>query len=111
MSDAFEELSRKDQEAAIDAAIAVILLGVRIPTVGKELHDYIATEFTSCHGLPRNVVKYAFRSLGQSLFKDNWTLIIQKSGKGLTTKFAAEPIKNGDSLNENAAQGSEALDG
>ena len=89
-SDAFEQLSEEDQKAAIDVAVATILIGLRIPSTGKPLYDWIATEFTSSRSLPANVVKYALRSLGRSLAAQNWEMVIKKDGEGLTTVFTPE---------------------
>jgi hypothetical protein len=90
-SDAFSQLGKEDQKAAIDVAVAAIVIGLRIPSTGKPLYDWMATEFTSCRGLPANVVKYALRSLGQGLLKENWTLTVEKDGEGISTRFV--PIK------------------
>lgn len=103
VSDAFDQLSEEDQKAAIDVAVAAIVIGLRIPSTGKPLYDWMATEFTSCRGLPANVVKYALRSLGGSLLKQNWELTITKNGEGITTVFTPE--------SEETAQDSEALSG
>lgn len=83
----FEQLSIEDQKAAIDVAVALTILGTRIPTLQKTLTDFIVTEFTSCYGLPRNIVKYAFRELGTNLFRQDWGLTVTKSGNKLTTRF------------------------
>lgn len=83
----FEQLSDDDQKAAIDVAVALTILGTRIPTLQKPLTDFIVTEFTSCYGLPRNIVKYAFRELGANLFRQDWNLTATKAGPKLTTQF------------------------
>lgn len=90
MSDAFNQLSEEDQKAAIDVAVAAIIIGLRIPSTGKPLYDWMATEFASSRGLPPNVVKYALRSVGEGLLKQNWSLTIEKDGEGLMTKFTPE---------------------
>src|SRR4029077_1616812 len=83
----FNQLNKEDQKAAIDVAVAAILIGLRISSTGKPLYDWMANEFASCRGLPANVVKYALRSLGRSLLKQNWSLTIEKDGEGIMTKF------------------------
>jgi len=88
--DAFSQLATEDQKAAIDVAVSAILIGLRIPSTGKPLYDWMATEFSSCRSLPPNVVKYALRSLGQGLLSQNWTLTIEKDGEGIITKFVPE---------------------
>lgn len=90
-NDAFSQLNEEDQKAAVDVAIAAILIGLRIPSTGKPLYDWMATEFTSCRGLPANVVKYALRSLGKSLAVEDWSLVITKDGESIVTKFT--PVK------------------
>ena len=89
-SDPFMQLNKEDQSAAIDVAVATILIGLRISSTGKPLYDWLATEFASCRSLPPNVVKYALRSLGTGLLRQNWTLTIEKQGDGLITKFTPE---------------------
>jgi hypothetical protein len=86
----FEQLNDEDRMAAIDVAIAAVLIGLRIPSTGKPLYDWIATEFSSCRSLPPNVVKYALRSLGQELYGQDWTMTIEKRGGGLVTKFVPQ---------------------
>lgn len=95
----FEELGEDDQMAAIDVAVATVLVGLRIPSTGKPLYDWVATEFASCRTLPPNVVKYALRHLGQSLYVQDWTLVIEKHGKEVVTKFS-RPIsgENGQAI-------------
>lgn len=100
MSDAFNELSPKDQQAAIDLAVSTIVIGLRIPSTGKPLYDWMATEFASTHGLPPNKVKYALRGLGQTLLKENWELIITKDGQGVTTSFTSEQQREGVNSDE-----------
>lgn len=95
-SDAFEQLNKEDQSAAIDVAVATILIGLRIASTGKPLYDWMATEFAGCRRLPPNVVKYALRSLGLGLLKQNWVLTIQKEGDGVTTKFTPENKEGAD---------------
>jgi hypothetical protein len=98
--DAFDQLSNEDQKAAIDTAVAAILIGLRIPSTGKPLYDFVASEFASSRGLPANVVKYALRSLGRSLTAQNWTLSIVKDGEGVITKFVPEKGPMADSEKE-----------
>jgi hypothetical protein len=86
-SDPFNELSDQDQKAAIDVAVAAVLIGLRIPTAGKPLYDYVATEFSSSRTLPPNIVRYALRSLGRTLFKQDWTMTITKTSEEVTTHF------------------------
>lgn len=98
----FNELGPEDQKAAIDIAIAAILIGLRIQSTGKPLYDWIASEFASSRTLPPNVVRYALRHLGRALAHEDWALVIEKKGEALTTKFTP------GALNEAAAQDSEA---
>ena len=89
-SDAFEQLNHKDQKSAIDLAVATIVVGLRIPSTGKPLYDWMATEFASTYSIPPNVAKYALRSLGRRLMDQNWELTITKNGDGVTTSFTPE---------------------
>ena len=93
---AFDQLNGQNQMAAIDAAVATILLGIRIPSTGKPLYDWMATEFASCYSLSPNVVKYALRDLGEELYAQDWTLTIEKRGAGLSTKFSHPDTNNGE---------------
>jgi hypothetical protein len=95
-SDAFNQLGPEDQKAAIDVAIAAVLIGLRISTTGKPLYDWMATEFAATHNIPPNVAKYALRSLGRGLTAQNWTLIINKDGEGVTTQFKPEKKENSE---------------
>lgn len=92
-SDPFNQLSSEDQKRAIDVGIAAILIGLRIPSTGKPLYDYVASEFSSCYSIPANLARYALRSLGRNLTAQDWTLIIQKEGETLVTKFHPLPLK------------------
>src|SRR4029077_1830466 len=92
-SDAFDALNELDQKAAIDVAVGLVVIGLRITTIDKALYDFIATEFSSSRGLPSNPVKYALRSLGRRLYEQDWTMTIEKTGKGVTTHFA--PVEPG----------------
>jgi hypothetical protein len=105
MPDAFDQLSAEDQKCAIDVAVAAILIGTRLSSTDKALYDYILTEFARSRTIPSNLAKYALRSLARTLSEQNWELTIRKDGQGLVTSFTP----GGE--NENAAQGSEALDG
>jgi hypothetical protein len=96
-TDPFNELSNADQKVAIDAAIALILLGTRMPAVGQPLYDYVTTEFVSCYHVPANLAKYAMRSLAKALMAQDWTLTISKTGSQITTKFTPQPIGGSNS--------------
>lgn len=87
----FDQLSEDDQKAATDVAVATVVIGLRIPTAGKQLYDFIATEFASCRTIPRNIAKYSLRGLGESLFEQNWTMTITKKQGKVTTFFTPEP--------------------
>jgi hypothetical protein len=93
----FDQLNEADQKAAIDIGICVAVLGARIPSCGKPLFDYVATEFVSCYSLPPNIAKYALREVGQSLFSSEWTFTIEKTGQGLVTTFKRAGDSDGDS--------------
>ena len=97
MQKPFDELSEADQKAAIDIGICVSVLGARIPSCGRPLFDYIATEFVSCYSLPPNIAKYALRQIGQSLFNTEWTFTVEKTSDGLVTTFTPVEQNNGDS--------------
>lgn len=97
MSDAFNQLNDADQKAAIDVSIATVLLGLRISSTDQKLYDWVATEFASSRTIPSNLTKYALRELGQVLLKEDWTLLIQKSGDQVTTEFTpVRKSKNGE---------------
>jgi hypothetical protein len=91
-----EQLNEEDQMAAIDVAIAAVLIGLRIPSAGKPLYDFLGSEFASSRGLPPNVVRYALRHLGQGLFAQDWTLVIEKRGAAVITKFSHPETSNGE---------------
>lgn len=83
----FEQLSEADQKAAIDIGVCVAVLGTRVPSCGKPLFDYVATEFVSSYNLPPNIAKYALRQIGRSLYTSNWTFTVEKRGNELVTRF------------------------
>jgi len=83
----FERLSEQDQKAAVDVAVALTVLGTRVPTLRQEFTDDIVTEFAGCFRLSENVVKYAMRELGRNLFAQNWEFKVHKMGQLLTTEF------------------------
>jgi hypothetical protein len=71
---------------------------LRINAPSKLVYDYIASEFASSRSLPPNVVKYALRSLGRRLFEQDWTIVIEKTGKGVVTTFT--PVQPGGDSEE-----------
>jgi hypothetical protein len=83
----FQQLSETDQKAAIDIGICVSVLGARLPSCGKPLFDYVASEYVKDYGIPANIAKYALRQVGEALFTSEWTFTIQKTGQGLVTSF------------------------
>ena len=87
MSDAFTQLNDADQKAAIDVSIATVLLGLRISSTGQALYDWVATEFATSRTIPANLTKYALRELGAVLLKEDWTLMVEKTGEQITTHF------------------------
>jgi hypothetical protein len=89
----FEQLSEHEQKAAMDVAVAVTVLGTRIPTLSKSFTNAVLTEFTNCYKVVPNVAKYALRELGVSLFKENWEFTVHKTGVMLTTEF--KPVEGG----------------
>jgi hypothetical protein len=99
-SDPFEQLNKEDQGAAIDVAVAAILIGMRIPSAGKALYDFVASEFSISRSLPSNLTKYALRSLGRALTDQNWELTVTKKDDAFTTKFISEQVQGTDG-NEN----------
>lgn len=97
-TDPFDQLGPDDKKAAIDVAVAAILIGLRIPSTGKPLYDWMATEFSGCHSLPLNMVRYALRSVGKSLATQNWELTIKKNGPEVTTSFKPQGQSESDKL-------------
>lgn len=93
----FSQLSDEEQKAAIDVAVALSVIAVRIPSVQKALTDYIVTEFTSCHNLSPNIAKYAFRELGANLFNQDWHFGVTKAGERVTTQF--QPLETSGGTN------------
>jgi hypothetical protein len=89
----FERLSVEEQKAAVDVAVALTVLGTRIPTLSKGFSDAVATEFVNSYKVVPNVAKYALRELGVSLFKENWEFTVHKTGMMITTEF--KPIEGG----------------
>lgn len=89
-SNPFNQLSDEDQAAAIDVAISAVLIGLRMPSAGKPLYDYIATEFAASRGLPANIVRYALRNLGRDLYDQDWTMTITKTGPAMKTHFTPD---------------------
>ena len=98
MSDAFTQLNDADQKAAIDSAVATILLGLRIASINQKFYDFIATEFASSRSLPQNTTKYALRELGAVLLKEDWTLMVYKTGEQVTTEFT--PVRKSENGEE-----------
>lgn len=84
----FEQLGEEQQKAAVDIAVALTVLGTRIPTLSKAFSDSVITEFVNSYGLVPNVAKYALRELGAGLFKQNWEFTVHKTGEMLTTEFS-----------------------
>ena len=92
----FEQLSEADQKAAVDIGVAVSVLGTRL-NCGKELYDFVATEFVRRYSIPANIAKYALREVGKSLFTNDWTFTAEKKAGGLTTSFQRSEDRDGDS--------------
>jgi hypothetical protein len=104
----FEQLNEADQKAAMDVAIATVLISLQIPSAGQPLYDFLVNEFARCHGLPRQVVRYALRHLGQALYTQNWTLTVQKAESKVVTKFtpdSAPASRNGNGEGDNGSGG------
>jgi hypothetical protein len=95
----FDELSGDDQKTAVDVAVALIAIGIRIPSTTKAMYDYVASEFARSQTLPSNKVRYALRDLAKTLSTENWTWEISKKEMTIVTKFTPErPSKNGQAL-------------
>jgi hypothetical protein len=90
LSDAFTQLNDDDQKAAVDVSVATVVLGLRISSTGQALYDWVATEFATSRSIPSNLTKYALRDLGKVLLKEDWTLLIEKSGEQVTTHFTPQ---------------------
>jgi hypothetical protein len=90
----FEELNQADRECAIDCVAACAVLSARIPSVGKPLYDWLATEFASTHGVPKNVARYALRAIGQKLYGSDWGFTVTKKEDKLITVFVSEEAEN-----------------
>lgn len=86
----FSQLSSADQKDAIDIGVALTLLGSRLPSTGKPLFDYVATEFVSCYRLPHNLGRHVLRDVGHALIGGDWTLTIVKKGDEIVTSFSKE---------------------
>jgi len=96
-SNAFDQLSLGDQKCAIDISIAALIIGTRLGA-DKALYDYVLAEFARSQTIPANLAKYALRSLGENLFKQDWSFTVTKKGSELAAQFHPAP------LNEKAAQ-------
>jgi hypothetical protein len=94
----FGQLSEEHQKAAVDIAVALTVLGTRLPTLTKVFTDAIATEFTSHYRLVPNVAKYALRELGTGLYRQNWEFAVHKHGEMLVTEF--RPIEGSEGNGE-----------
>lgn len=92
----FEQLALEHQKAAVDIAVALTVLGTRIPSLSKAFSDSVATEFIGCYKLVPNVAKYAIRELGVGLYRQNWEFKVHKSGNMLTTEFRPIEGTEGD---------------
>jgi hypothetical protein len=92
----FEQLGAEDQKAAIDVGVCVTVLGTRVPSCGKPLFDFVATEFVSSYKLPPNMGKYALRQMGRSLFDSDWTFTVEKKGDALVTRFERTGSNDGN---------------
>jgi hypothetical protein len=108
MTGPYEQLNDADQKAAMDVAIATVLISLQIPSAGQPLYDYLVAEFSKSHGLPRQVVRYALRHLGQALYSQDWTLTVQKAESKVVTKFtpdSAPASRNGSEEGDNGSGG------
>jgi hypothetical protein len=83
----FDQLSDDDKKAATDVVVATLLIGLRIPSTGTPLYQYLANEFAKGRSLPANMVRYALQGMGQALVEEDWTLTVYKVGERLTSKF------------------------
>jgi hypothetical protein len=83
----FEELNQADQECAIDCAVAATVLAARIPSVGKPLYDWLASEFATTYNLPNNIVRSVLHDIGQTLYKTDWGFSVTKKEEKLITLF------------------------
>lgn len=86
-TDPFDLLSEDEQKAAIEVAVAVTLLELRMPSAAQLLYDLVADEFATTYILSHNVTKYALQSLGRRLMAQNWTLVIEKNQDKVSTIF------------------------
>ena len=92
----FDQLGENDQKAAVDVAVALTVLGTRVPSQNKAFSDHVAQEFTRSYNLVPNVVKYAMRELGVGLFQQNWEFKVYKRGGLMTTEFRPIEANEGD---------------
>lgn len=91
----FEELSVEMQKAATDVGCLATALGVRLPSAGKPLFDFVCEEFLKSYALG-NSGKYALREVGKELWNSDWEFTITKRGKRLVTKFEKLQGGNGE---------------
>jgi hypothetical protein len=84
----FDELNKTDQQCAIDVAVAVSILSVRIPAANnKTFYDWVIKEFAVTNTLPQNLARYALKHVGTALFNNDWAFSVEKSNQQFTTRF------------------------
>jgi hypothetical protein len=96
MSEPFDELNETDRACAIDCVVACTVLAARIPACGKPLFDWLTTEFASQYGVPKNVIRYVLRHIGQTLYSTDWGFTATKKNEKLVTLFVPEGAQKKD---------------
>lgn len=91
----FDELSPDMQKCVIDVGVLSTALGVRLPSAGKALFDFILAEFLKSYTLP-NSGKYALRHVAAELWNSDWEFTVTKRGKRMVTKFEKLQGGNGE---------------
>jgi hypothetical protein len=87
-TDPFDELGKTAQQCAIDVAVAVSILSIRVPAVNnKAFYELIIREFASTYSLPANTARYALKHVGKALFENEWTFSAEKVQQQFITRF------------------------
>jgi hypothetical protein len=91
---AFDRLEEQQQRCCIDVAVAVAVIGSRVPAFGKEAFDKIVSAFATSAGVEPNISRYALRDVTDELFYTSWEFHVTKEGPAVATQFMKrkEPV-------------------
>jgi hypothetical protein len=90
----FDRLDEQQQRCCIDIAVAVAVIGSRVPAFGKDAFNEIVSAFATSSGVDPNICRYALRDVTDELFYTSWEFHVTKSGHSVATQFIKrkEPV-------------------